>query len=858
MSYLVYINGKQIEVGASVSFARTLQVNDIANITTRNSNYTQSIKIPRTAKNIRIMESVFNVGNTSNVPYQKATCDVIDADTGQHVIYKGWFVLLETTAKDYSGTIYDGVLDFYRSFENITLTQVGVSELNHEKNLTNVIGSWNNDLPYRYILADYNGKNLTDLGITNIDFQVPSASVPYLWDKIFEYIGWTYEGEIFNHEKFQNLWVSYPKPVSEETPVQELVTEQTSQIVTNQVLYPNGGGTFFGSASFVSFFPDALGFDPLYYNFTTGAVQQGLFRLSFEPAVFSLDTNGAIITSSRLRFYVIDSLNQFASTNFLNIANGNYIDLNLNIGDRVLIQVVYENVDFPFNGQSTPTQTSILTGEASVTMNFISGFNLGFDEAFIDFKVSDFIREIVVRFGLTIFKDKYSNKVKFLTLYELLQDTVTENWTNKFVNKMSEKYTFGNYAKKNTFAYKYNDAELKHNNGALTIDDANLKEEVTILNSLIFSPERIQNSFLGGCNTYKIWEKQIKDDETVEYKDLDGRFYFLRADKVDTTITVASEILGGDTTNPIYYRESYWRLPFSEILFDWYAPITAIFNKAKLIQAEINLKPIDIYNFDFSKLVYIGQLSSYYLVNKINNYVKGKPIKVELIEVDYFTETQVVQPENPDYIVEVGEPTVDSCEVTLPVNTDYEQPTEVIVNVYAGGLDVLSNVTYTQLILSEPITAMLSGNEVSFGIESLPYNLLGYKFSISIITDNAFITYTSNLSDNIILDGSCFIEPDYPDTLVIDNIVDLGQDPTAFLPNTKIYRIEYSHTGIPSGTNYILKVEGFGGFAGGWFDVGNFSKTEGSPTDLTQQVTAFTVTKFRITIQDATSIEYVL
>ena len=81
MSYLIYINGKQVNEKA-VNFARTLQVNDIANLTTRNSNFTQSIKIPRTSVNIPIFYNAFNVGNQSNIPYVKVDCNVIDADTG--------------------------------------------------------------------------------------------------------------------------------------------------------------------------------------------------------------------------------------------------------------------------------------------------------------------------------------------------------------------------------------------------------------------------------------------------------------------------------------------------------------------------------------------------------------------------------------------------------------------------------------------------------------------------------------------------------------------------------------------------------------------------------------------------------
>ena len=124
MSYLIYINNQLIE-SSGINFARTLQVNDIGNITNRNSSFTQTIKIPRTANNNRIFEQVYNNGNQSNLPYQKASCDIIDADTGKHVVYKGWAILLESTATEYSITVYDGVIDFYNKIANLTITEGG-------------------------------------------------------------------------------------------------------------------------------------------------------------------------------------------------------------------------------------------------------------------------------------------------------------------------------------------------------------------------------------------------------------------------------------------------------------------------------------------------------------------------------------------------------------------------------------------------------------------------------------------------------------------------------------------------------------------------------------------------------------
>jgi hypothetical protein len=56
-------------------------------------------------------------------------------------------------------------------------------------------------------------------------------------------------------------------------------------------------------------------------------------------------------------------------------------------------------------------------------------------------------------------------------------------------------------------------------------------------------------------------------------------------------------------------------------------------DKSKLLICNINLKYTDITNFDFTKLYYIEQLGSYYLVNKVLN-LEFEVTRVEMIRVE--------------------------------------------------------------------------------------------------------------------------------------------------------------------------------------------------------------------------------
>jgi hypothetical protein len=69
-------------------------------------------------------------------------------------------------------------------------------------------------------------------------------------------------------------------------------------------------------------------------------------------------------------------------------------------------------------------------------------------QALAGFTTKDFIYEVTQRFGLTPYKDKYTNNYVFKTLSEIVSTTGAIDWTDKFQNVVSEKYIYGDYAQK--------------------------------------------------------------------------------------------------------------------------------------------------------------------------------------------------------------------------------------------------------------------------------------------------------------------------------------------------------------------------------------------------------------------------
>ncbi|MHC0442320.1 hypothetical protein [Flavobacterium sp. 3-210] len=670
MSYILYINGKQIKLSDSKPIAQTKQVNDLAKFSSRQTNFTNKFIAPACAENIRNLDKVGLVGSQSNLPYERAVVDLFDSDTGECLIYKGWGNITQLTeGKGYDIYVYDGNIDLYKAIENLTLTDVGISDLNHVKNLDNVIASFAGDLNYMYIIADYNGNNKTSTDALNIDYQLPSARTSYLWDRIFQYTGFTYSGSVFESEKFLNHWMTFPKPVPTLEPIVNVITSQNSEIGQNTSAVPTGTGIeyvhFYYSILFPATFDDAYATNN---NTFTTIKQTGVFRVK---AVGSFSNNST--TSSFLNWTLKNSIDEVKATGSFD-SSITTANINAAVGDKLYISS-------PVTGYIGGGVNNPLNGSMVTTLDYLIGYDANFEEALLDFKAKDFMNEIMTEFALTMFKDKYTNNVDFRSIKEIVQSDIIEDWSDKFNNKVSEKYIFSNYAQKNLFKYRYNDDNVDYNDGFLSVSNENLADEITIVNSKIYSPERLKVYVVGLLlNTYKFWNKEIKDDNTVEYKELTGRYYFLRAQPhtFGDEIAIGSESLNTDTTVLTIQKEDYSRLSWQEIIFDNYPDMESLLDKSKTLEVNFNLKSRDVANFTFKNLIYVDKLASYYLVNKIVNFIKGKTTKCEIIEVDY-RKTLAPPESNPGTFITITNIETSGCDVVIHFDTDADLPTNILV-----------------------------------------------------------------------------------------------------------------------------------------------------------------------------------
>lgn len=660
---ILYIAGRKIELSDKAKIAQTKQTNDLISLNTRQTNYTNRFKIPLTSSNKKALAFLGVVGGTSKLPYQKNEA-FLYSESGECFIYNGFAIIKSTTSKEYDVNIYDGNIDIYKAIENKNLSNLDLSEISHSKNLTNVVDTFNTDLDYKYILADYNGKALYDTDKINIDYLVPSVKVKYLWDKIFSEFGYTYSGSVFDTFDFNNLWMTYPKGILSTTVGEDIYVssdldfEEVNAPATPplQLVYRNS--TFLQQNSNTTDNLQQI-FDNKHFKVSeTGNYQieiSGSIRNRGLRSVWSgvglitetypvkcdlwLAKNSEDISNSDNVTLVQQLQSGLGGDSFTDVGS---ISVNTIVNlqeDESICFVLVENSDV--NSGIKYYSYSIEDTNVTVDITKIDDTIIDFDQAFINFKIKDFFNEVLYRYGITPYKDKYTNNYNFLTLQELLQTAEVVDWSannNKFSDVFSESYIYGNYAQQNVFRHKYNDVNDNYYDGNILINNENLADSRNAISSKIYVPEELQsNVFEKTTNVYKLWDKQPKDDGTTDYKSLSKRFYFMRYDDYDFSqqTTIGSEQLQTETTINSAPFESFFGLSYSDAIQEYYLPIYNILNEAKIYSTNISLEETDVTNIDFTKLYYIRELGGYFILNKVSNFIKRGKTKVELIKVNY-------------------------------------------------------------------------------------------------------------------------------------------------------------------------------------------------------------------------------
>ncbi|WP_314242684.1 hypothetical protein [Empedobacter tilapiae] len=626
----LYLNNQLCELNPSDPIQYNFQVNDIGDVESRQATFTSTISLPKTKTNIRIMEGLGLVGDVSRLPYDKINAHLFE-DTIP-VIYNGWAIIGETN-ENYNLNLYSGIVDLFKAIENKTIgVDLDLTETKHNKDLYSVYNSFTNE-NYRYIIADYNGKShivSKNQIFVNIDYLVPSIRCKYLIDKIQSTFGFEFIGSVFSNESYLNWWMTYPKPSPEMSddsiPIEPVLVSTGSVLNLINPTYEDGVSEINMNNGFTAVEGQWLN-DREYKvskagTFTLKYKGKGLAKYYWEEPNDQTDPRRIDNRTPNLTLCI----NGNVTDKKLYIDNKDFeLNFSVNIGN--IISFVYEEI---YENRPSWGLYELDITELNLFIYQISSGTIDFKDVLIDFGVKDFFKEFLWQFGLTPIV-KENNKVLFLTTDERINAEIV-NWSDKYNGRLSENYTYGNYAQRNWFKHKYNEENTSYNNGFLDVENHNLEDEKDIIQSKIYTIEEEKKTFKTSSsnsfetNIYKLWNREIVQEVNekgveiidIKYKDLSNRYYFIRS-KINTgEINLISEKLSDSIPLNNFSQEDYSGLEFKNIVLNSYQSYQGILNDSRIHQIKLkNLTPVDIQNLRFDVVYYFEQEQQYYILNKL-------------------------------------------------------------------------------------------------------------------------------------------------------------------------------------------------------------------------------------------------
>lgn len=655
----IYIENNKLDLLEDIATDFTYVIDDIADFGSKNTSFSKTIRLAGSATNNRIFGFVFDLNNANftdnnlpNVNYnfnasKSAKCRIF-VDNVQ--VFKGILRILEIKVHGaeivYECAVFGELSGLMNSIGNARLEDLDFSAYNHTYNVANISASW--DAPkgsgYYYPLIDYG-----EVSTNKIDFQYkafrPALYVKEYIDKIFSMAGYTYEADIFNTDYFKRLVIPHNQ--------KELSTIQLQQLQLNALTKTYSGN---GSNIFLEFSSILLG------NFSPNAGNTLYTYSSSTPITTNIQvTIGGQYSLGSTAYLKLYKNSEELGTYYIGGGYGyHYFTASITASNVTFNNGDILSVQFYMSGGGN---YSLLTTNGSVLVEATTALPvpISYGENVLMANAvpkgifqKDFLLSICKMYNLYIYDDIYnSNHViikPYIDFYNLDVNTFldysgiidrSEEMSIKPMSELNARYYQYKFKSDNDF---YNENYRKRYNegyGDRIYDTEFEFAKETESTEVIFSASVLYRA----SGTDKVYPAiyKLSSNNTKEDK-MDSNIRIMQVKKItgvgSWSILNGSTILGSYTsygyaghlddpynpTNDINFGVPK-ELQFTATTY----PTTNLFNafhsnyiaeitdkNSKLLTCKLYLKPNDIYNLDFSRLIYID--GALFRLNSIQSF----------------------------------------------------------------------------------------------------------------------------------------------------------------------------------------------------------------------------------------------
>jgi hypothetical protein len=665
----IYIDNYRLDLTKEISAEFTYAIDEIQDFATRNTSFSKTIVLPGNETNNKLFGNIFDFGNSNlynpaepNVGYNfnatKSVPCIILVDKIQ--IFKGVLRLLEIIIDDrsieYEVAVFGELGGFINALGNNKLEDIDFGIADQTWNATTIANSWDNisGTGVYYPLID-NGVVSTNKIDFSFDAFRPALFVKQYLTKILDGSGYTYDFPLLSTALMNRLVI----PNNQKT----LTKNATTQFIAT----PNN--TNYAIASKVEFTASQLG--PFIVNFANNTFTYN--SATTTTINFQVVVSGAIIDPNTTFFDIA------LRKNGVNISSQGYVPNTFDYiftADLSVNNISVSNTDFfdifVISDAGGGLGYDITGDTILVGTDIISQVNISYGDTIVindtipkGIFQKDFFASIVKMFNLYVYEDKLVEKKLIIKPFIDFYDGSQIDWTGKVdrgrvirLKPMSEftaRYYDYKYKQDNDFYGENYRKKYNEGYGDFIYDSENEFVKEVDSTELIFSSTILYQK----TATDKIYSAiyKLSNENTKEDK-MDSVIRILQAKKVTgMTSWKLNHPSGHDTYTAYGYAghvddplnptdDINWGAP-KELFFTtasytaanlfngyWSEYIAEITDKdSKLLTCSLKLNEVDIYNLDFSKLIYID--GSLWRLNKVLDYnpMDFNVTKVELLKV---------------------------------------------------------------------------------------------------------------------------------------------------------------------------------------------------------------------------------
>lgn len=669
----IYIDDNKLDLTKDISAEFTYAIDEIQDFATRNTSFSKTIILPGNDNNNKLFGNVFEFGISnqynpaeSNLGYNfnatKSVPCIILVDKIQ--IFKGVLRLLEIIIDgkhiEYEVAVFGELGGFITALGNKKLEDIDFGIADTVWNVTNISNSWDNisGTGVYFPLVDYGSVSSNKVDFSYDAFR-PALYVKQYLTKLLDGSGYTYDFPLLSTALMNRLVVPNNQKQlfkSSTTALKLAVTDYT---------YPSAAAVKFTSITLGSFTLNA-GTDLITYGGGSAITVDIGFTISGQ--INTIDPNNTFVNfdlmknSTLIATAVINaSYTPYYFTVDLSVAG-----VTINPSDTLSVNVITSGLGASYRlygdnmllTSTTPTQVQLNYGDSIVINDTIPK---GVFQ-------KDFFASIVKMFNLYVYEDKLVEKKLIIKPFIDFYDGTKIDWTDKVdrssvirIKPMSEftaRYYDYKYKPDNDFYAENYRKKFNEGYGDYIYDSENefVKEvdatELIFAGTTLFqatSTDKIYSAIYKKSNANAAEDKMDSVIRILQAKKITGRTSFAITNGLGGSTLASYTAYGyaGHVNDPLNPTDDInWGAP-RELYFTtsayttanlynsyWSEYIAEITDKdSKLLTCSLKLNEVDIYNLDFSKLIYID--GSLWRLNKVMDYnpMDFNVTKVELLKV---------------------------------------------------------------------------------------------------------------------------------------------------------------------------------------------------------------------------------